>query len=495
MALPGQTLRTVQGDIASVGAEGTPVVIGAGKAGSSALVNTVYSFAQPSAVESTLGLCPTTLVAQEILARRGGSVDVVISSGSIPALIEHQVSTSVAGTWAISGTPAIECDVKAVVTVAGQASANPATSAQYKISFDGGNSYIANQRLSGSNSYSDFGLVLSGSDAGAFVVGETLVARCHPWTMSAANLSPAVDAYLSSSRTPTRLYIANEPLSASAAADLVASVDTCLTRAESKGKFFWNAQLQAGGGREETPATVISELSDSVSSYGNNIKCYVERASKVVASPRLGYTKPQLPTLYCNAGRNAACLVSENDGWNQPVPGTTAPTYDEFIEGEVYNSQRLNALTTRPGLSGKFNVEPLLKCAETSDITLEPWGCVIQRAKAIIFAGQQGMINSTPRVLTDGTGRIDPRDAAAWEIKIQASLDAALVETQNQQGDKGQVSAVKYSIDQTTDVMTSHTVYSSCKIVPLAHVRSVDTTISMVMSLSTGETTTTTSAS
>jgi hypothetical protein len=71
------------------------------------------------------------------------------------------------------------------------------------------------------------------------------------------------------------------------------------------------------------------------------------------------------------------------------------------------------------------------------------------------------------RAKTDGTGTIDERDALALEGEAQAKLEAQLVQPRNAEGSGGYVSAVRYTIDRTTNIITSETLYADVGILPL----------------------------
>ena len=81
------------------------------------------------------------------------------------------------------------------------------------------------------------------------------------------------------------------------------------------------------------------------------------------------------------------------------------------------------------------------------------------------------------RVLADGTGRIDPRDAKILEQEVQTALKAALKQPRTIEGFNGHVSDLVYSIDRENDVLTSKTIRSSSFAVPLPPIEGVETTI------------------
>jgi hypothetical protein len=76
------------------------------------------------------------------------------------------------------------------------------------------------------------------------------------------------------------------------------------------------------------------------------------------------------------------------------------------------------------------------------------------------------MLGGSVRLLEDGSGKIDERDAVRLEEPVLDALDVALMQPNNAEGTKGHVTAVDYSIDRSTDVATSEGLDTTVSMIP-----------------------------
>jgi hypothetical protein len=118
----------------------------------------------------------------------------------------------------------------------------------------------------------------------------------------------------------------------------------------------------------------------------------------------------------------------------------------------------------RPGF---YITQGRIKSAPGSDFTSWPRRLIHDVASETAQAAGVEFIGRGVRAKTDGTGNIDERDALALEAEVQAKLEAQLVNPRNAEGSGGHVSAVRYTIDRTTNIITTETLYADVGILPL----------------------------
>ncbi len=124
-----------------------------------------------------------------------------------------------------------------------------------------------------------------------------------------------------------------------------------------------------------------------------------------------------------------------------------------------------------------------MKSTVGSDYLYWQWGRVINRAAQVTARALRRYVNSSVRVITDGTGYIDPRDAAVIEGYVQKQLNATIMLETNAEGTPGHASAIVFSINRATNVLTTSTLEFSVAIVPLANVSNLDGTIGFTDSI------------
>ena len=374
------------------------------------------------------------------------------------------------------GTPNDTYQVQGSITAAGSLG-----TAKFIYSLDG----ITNadpSTVTGTVSLPNTGLTLTFA-TGSYPAGGTFSFNTFAAYPNATDITNAVLAYTGSAASP----VTNVPpligiafttaKSAVSGSAIFSAVDGALTTLRKTFKKPCAVVAPTGGANGATAAT-ISAFASSVSTLGNSIHVDAERARCQVASPFAGYAFPYVPFSYAIMDTASGQKISTNPAWTAPGPLSrfSSPTYDEFIQGEVYQDAKIGAPRSFPNTPGVYLNQALLLSPANSGYTYLQWGRVINLVEQIVNNGMFGFLNSHVRTVLAGNnaGAIDPRDAKSIENIINGQLQAAVMQTTNDQGQVGQASAVQFTIDQTfTGVLSQGVIQSSCSVVPFANVSNV----------------------
>ena len=449
--------------------------------------NTVYTFASPGDIEAAIGLGPATMAAQLMLSRAPsgfGSVDVIVSSGSVAGTQTVVSTTSPAITFTSgSGGAHNYFDAKVRITKDGALGTS-----QFQFSLDGGETWSPELKTTASYVIPSSNLTVAMS-AGSHTAGSVAHNTFTPAMPNATDLGNCFAALESQTSTPTLILVAAEGVDPEQGAALFAPLDVALTELNSKYKYT-QAVLPVGGesklsGRtvptagEFTTGDVLTETAPLVASVGNIISVVAERASVSHPLPKMGYSLPRLPFGYVVAaeahavGRDISKLLAD------PLSYASKPSYDDFANGTVYSPEKIVAPRTWPGEGGIFLNQFHLKSAPTSTYDIWPKGRVANRAAEVLKLALRPFINQRVRVLTDGTGRINPVDKAAIEGTVNAALRDALLNVQNGQGFLGHVSGLLFTVNGENNLLSTGLLQTTCQIVPLGYIKDIDAVITL----------------
>jgi len=439
---------------------------------------TTYSFGQVGAITSALGRGPAVTAAGHILSVTPGTVDVMVTTGSVAGEVESVTSTCTSGSIGVTGTPYEAYEGSVTISKAGALGV-----AEFTFSLDGSTQSPA-IKTAATYAMPSTGLTLSFSSSN-YYIGDTATFTTSAPCMSAVDVSEMLTEYRKLSRTPTLILVAQDNLTASA--DVFEQVDAQLTLFDNS-DIFTQAVVPTGGKDGDT-GSVLTEFSSIDASEGNVIALVAERDRIAAPSPIMGQARPSVPFAYKVAARahrnitrgHLSTMIAEvNAG---PLTAVSDPTYDEFVDGEVYKSARIIAPRTFTGRSGTYTNLDTLKSTLGSDYRYWPWGVVINRAAQVVSFGLQRYVNTDVEVNTAGTGTISEADAALIEADINAQLDAALKKTLNGRGTRGLVSGVQFSVDRTNNVLSTSNMLTTTLVVPRAIVTDISAGISFASSI------------
>jgi hypothetical protein len=477
MTLPGvsQTILDGQLGVTEPGL-GVPLVFGASTAGT---VGGFYSFAKPSSVISTLGNGDLVEQVCHILQVAGGAVHCVKTAASVAAANSAVTASGGGPTVTVAGTATNHYDAILEIIVGGALG-----TATFTYTLDGGQTTSPVITVPGGGSYviPNTGITATFA-AGTYVATETYSFTTTPATYNGADLSDAVTVALNQNEIWSFAVFAGYSASASAAATLFSAIDGHLTTLANKFRYL-RAIISTG---DDTPSAVNAAF-DAVSS--RRIYPLYAKARIATANAFVGWSNPHLPFSFGVAARCAEIKPSTSPAW-VGLGGLTSvsdPTFDERQNGEILHSHKIGAPTTYIGRSGTYVTNGLLKSPAGSDFRYWQWGRIIDIASLTTYQGMLPYVNSSPRALVDGTGRIDPRDAARMNGRVNNGLNDRLITPVTDEGTKGYVSGAQFAIDETINILTSSRLQGDTRVVPRPQAEQVETTIALTQTIGNPET-------
>lgn len=313
---------------------------------------------------------------------------------------------------------------------------------------------------------------------GTYVVGTTYAFTTRPRTFNATDLSNAITALLLLNGRWKYVVFAGESADATTGAVLAAAINGHMTSLANDLKYD-RAVVDTG---RDTSANVITQYT-TVSD--RRLALFYERTRIPSALAFEGWGSPMLPGIYSAAARIAQVKRSTSPAWVGfgALVGVSEIGFNEGETGETLHQHKINTFRTLPGQSGFFLTNGKLKSPSGSDFKYIQWGMIVDLVCNVITDALTPFINGSRRILTDGTGRIDPRDAARINKKVNGALKTALLDPKNDEGYEGLVSAVAYAVDESVNLLTSGILQGDVRIVPLAQTEQVATNIGLALEI------------
>jgi hypothetical protein len=478
----GQTLVVRDGGIGLSGL-GTifPVVIGVTSSGTT---STLYFSTNQNSLKDTLGQGPAVELALPMITERGGVLVLktpASTAGAAGAVTKTAVSTST-GTITLAGAAYDAYQLRIRIKLTGalgvgrfdysldQLADSPTYSEELTI--PSGGTYA----IPGTNITATF---VPGGGPIIFEAGDYHVAACTAPQYTTADLSTAWTAMLAAlgQYVVEETYFTGRSASAAAAATMAATVATLMSSLEAR-KRWARAMMDCGN---DTSANVIT----SVVPFANNrVAVCFGQADVPTLNPRAGWGVPRVSAAHVLSERAAGADLSENLG--RVASGSLRVlkiTADEGSSQAFIESHKINTLRTYDGEAGIYATNGYLKSAAGSDFLYWDWGRVIDRICRVIYSAQQQWLLKKVRVLPDGTGRIDPRDAARIETMVRSALRDEILSPINAEGQPGHVSALEYVVDLNNNILTTRQLKSVCRAVPLPPIESIATEIGLTSSI------------
>jgi hypothetical protein len=229
----------------------------------------------------------------------------------------------------------------------------------------------------------------------------------------------------------------------------------------------------------DTAANVITSFSSAV---GVRVLGAFGGFAAPSAKPFQGWSTPTRRTVGAFSYLAARSLISTDlkRFRSGPIPGCKSLTHDGFLQDAGLDGIKISTLRTYPNKVGFFATQGHLKSQSGSDFRYWPHRRVMDSACNFVYGKQTEFIGDGLTVLPDGTGRIDPGDAEAFELEVNEGLRALLLQPTRANGKQGHVTAVRYTIDRTNNVLTTGMILSQVAITSLAYVDQLATTYSYV---------------
>jgi hypothetical protein len=146
--------------------------------------------------------------------------------------------------------------------------------------------------------------------------------------------------------------------------------------------------------------------------------------------------------------------------------------YDQRLDGDGISTMR-----TWPGIDGFYIAGGKLKAPFGSNFTDVQFGRIMDVACKTTYQAQLPYLADFFRATTDGTGHIDPRDAATVETGVRDALANELTRPTNAKGEPGHVSGFSYTVDQTVNIITTGQLVTKVGIVPFGYAKDIETTM------------------
>lgn len=197
---------------------------------------------------------------------------------------------------------------------------------------------------------------------------------------------------------------------------------------------------------------------------------------------REGYTGLSASLLFPYVSRLARCLVSEDPGQvdRGALDGIISIDNDEALQATFDEYQGITARKFR-GKTGWYVTNSWMKGDPGEDVQYIQHRRVMDVACSVVYSKSVDFIKRPTKVNADGT--IFEVDALTYESQIEAVLDSALKNQTNSAGTKGHISDYRYTIDRTTNLLVTKTVYATLQIQPLGYPDFIETTISFAATL------------
>lgn len=475
---PGQQITIRDGGI---GARATltalPLVVGVTSSGEE---KRLYQFSDPDELLDTVGRGPAAELALGALLSAGG-VLLLKTEATTPGANTSpsaELTGSATGTITLSGTPVLPFRGSLLITKGGTLG-----DGKFRYTLDGGYTWSAERTIPAGGTFAIPGSGLTvtfvpGVGPAFYDAGDQ-----HTWTSTAphyttTDIAAAMGANLRGqlgTRTVRRVFAAGKNAAASAAATMAGAFETQMADLEAN---FYYARLIMDAG-EDTPGNAQSAFATFQDprvavAYGN--------ADVVALDAFEAFGIGRFPASHPVCERAAGTDLSENLGryLSGPLRGVVAITHDERTNQAFGEEDRIITLRSEAAEGGFRVTNGFLKSAPSSDFSYLDWGFVIDELCSIVQRVQNTWRLRKVRVLADGTGRIDPRDARVLEQEVLAPLNAALRQPLTVEGFNGHVSALEFTIDRQHDVLSTRTVRTNAGIVPLPPLEGIETRIGFV---------------
>jgi hypothetical protein len=479
MPIPGQTFTILDPGLSLAEASPTtPLFLGTSELGTA---NALVSVANAQAAVDAFGQGPLTEAICHALAVAGGPVLgmklATTVAATIGAVTVSRVGTS---TGDITTTPPAGSPLDAYEVIVEITSDGSVASADFnfKYSLDDGRTFSGEQVCPAGGAFTipSSGLTITFTDGAGpdfFEKGDIHSFDTVAPYYTTVELAAAVAVLDADPTEWAFLTLVGKPASAADGATMFAALDTHLDTFEASFRFV-RGIMDAGN---DTTANVITAFAAVES---RRIMVVYGDADMTSSKPFAGYGTPKLSALVPVAGRAAASLISTDLGRvaSGRLSGLVEISHDENFD-EVLDQHKIATLRTHLGRSGFYVTRGRLKSPTGSDFSDWQLGRIMDVACRDVFIGQQNFLNIGVR--TTGAGAIDERDARRLETQIDSRLRANLTQPTNAEGTPGQVSAVRYTIDRTNNILSSSQLISEVAIQPLGYARFISTTIGFAL--------------
>lgn len=477
MTFPGMNLTIQDPGIAVVPPAATTPVISGVAIGGSGANNVVLSINNMNDVRSVLGYGPLAEDVALALQTRGGPIYCVKHTPQA-ALLTGQVTTQVGSGLVIptiDGTPTDRFNLLITIVAGGalgvgtfkfsldafDADAAPFTQSQVRTIPGGGTYVIPNT-----------GLTIT-FPSGTYVAGDTFSLSCTPPEPTTTDLATVAALLQNTPALDFHLWLVSgsqpDDTTGAAFAGALSGHATGLTQSYRYVRAFCDV------GSVDTAANVLVEAASWSSTRVSPAYGFQLYTS---ALPYEGFTFRKCSFSGHEAIRAMTVPISSDlarfvDG---PMDGVRKIYFDGFYD-QTLDAAGISTPRTWPGIAGFYIAGGKLNAPFGSNFTDVQFGRIMDIACRTTYEAQLRYEADFFRALTDGTGHIDPRDAATIESQVSDNLADELTRPLNAKGENGHVSGFSYTIDQTVNIITTGQLVSKLGIVPFGYAKQINTTL------------------
>lgn len=428
----------------------------------------ISAFSSPGDVIDTFGDGPLSEDLCYFLAIAGGPVYGLRLTGSVAATTSSVSVTraaSATGTCAVSGTALDSYDARVEIKLTG----TPGTS-QFRYSLDGGFTFSPQIITPSGGTYALPNTGLTLTFANSVDKGDVFTFTTTEPGFGTTDLATGM-AVVQADNTPIAAIILSGMFPTSSAAATVAAA--MATQASSLFQLYRPIRFMMDGG-DDVVATTKTSFAAFVSERA--AVCY-RRETLTSAKPIVGRGSPKCSTVRGLAARAGAQLISTDLAWFSlgAIPGCQAITHNEYLT-ELMDTAGFSTLRTHQGIPGFYPTNVRLMSAPGSDYQFWQHGRVMDVATSTAYIALLPFLSSSVRTVAGG--KIDPRDAGAWEAKVRDALRTVLQDPDNAQGTSGHVSALDVAIDRNNNILASGVVKVKVAIQPLGYAKFITNELS-----------------
>lgn len=481
--LPGQTITVRDGGI-GLPSSGVafPLVWGHTALGTA---NTLYFSTNPNSLRDTLGQGQAVEQALPLILTNGGVLvmkTAASTAGAAGAVTKTAIGAST-GTVTVAGAAFDAYQVKVRIKATGTVATG-----RFDYSLDQlGNSPTFSEEITipsgGTYAIPSTNLTLTftpGAGAVFFESGDYHVFACTAPQYTTSDLATAATALLLAlgNYKIEQTTFTGRSVSGAAAATMAASIATVMSQLELRHR--WARAIMDGG--VDTGANVKAAFA----SFSNNrVAVCFGTADIPTLNPHAGWGVPRFTAAFAFTERAAGADLSENLG--RVASGSlrvAAIQNDENTSQQFLEADKLNTLRTLDGETGFFCTNGYLKSASGSDFIYYDWGRVMDRACRVVFETLQPWLLRKVRILTDGSGTLDPRDAERIRTALTVALRAALKgPTVEGVPDMDHVTDLSVTVDLTNNVKLTRQIHTVVQLVPTFPIESEATELGFTGSL------------
>lgn len=483
MYLPGQTITVRDGGI-GLPSSGVayPIVFGHTSLGTA---NTLYFSTNPNSLRDTLGQGQAVEQALPLILTNGGVLvmkTATATAGAAGTVTKTPASTST-GTVTVAGAPYDAYQVKIRIKATGalgvarfdyaldQLGASPSYSEEITVP-SGGTYAIPSTNLTLT--------FVPGAGPIIFETGDYHVFACTAPQYTTSDLATAMTALLLalSNYKIEQATFTGRSVSGAAAATMAAAVATAMSQLEARHR--WARAIMDGG--NDTGANVKAAFA----SFSNNrVAVCFGTADVPTLNPHQGWGVPRFTASAVFSERAAGADLSENLGRvGSGSVRCAAIQNDENTVQSFLEADKINTLRTIDGETGFFCSNGYLKSGSGSDFIYYDWGRVVDRACRVVFETLQPWLLRKVRIVTDGSGTLDPRDASRIETAITMALRAALKgPTVEGVPDMDHVTDLKVTVDLTNNVKLNRQIHTVVQLVPTFPIENAATELGLTGSI------------